>query len=144
MWRITRALRQLHYNKRTIKRKSRCTIQNQMENNKEYFCFIKHEELCYRENRNMRKPISFEEKGEAEIKMTGMNSFFTEIIVKLNCYYDPNTSSFTSPVINFEFIHPINGIVLEELERKCKEGKHFKIIISKSKEEYPKILEGCI
>lgn len=91
----------------------------------------------------MRKPISFEEKGEAEIKMTGMNSFFTEIIVKLNCYYDQNTSSFTSPVINFEFKHPINGIVLEELESKCKEGKHFKIIISKS-EEYPKILEGCI
>ncbi len=91
----------------------------------------------------MRKQISFEEKGKAEIKMTGMNSFFTEILVKLNCYYDQNLSSFTSPVIKFEFIHPINGKVLEELERKCREGKHFKIIISKS-EEYPKILEGCI
>ena len=37
----------------------------------------------------MRKQISFEEKGKAEIKMIGMNSFFTEILVKLNCYYDP-------------------------------------------------------
>ena len=26
----------------------------------------------------MRKQVSFEEKGKAEIKMEGMNSFFTE------------------------------------------------------------------
>lgn len=91
----------------------------------------------------MRKQISFEEKGKGEIIMEGMNSFFTEILVKLNCYYEPDTSSFTSPVIKFEFIHPINEKFLEELERKCKEGKQFKIIISKP-EEYPKILEDCI
>ena len=91
----------------------------------------------------MRKQISFEEKGKAEIKMEGMNSFFTEILVKLNCYYNPKTSSFTSPVIEFEFINPINEKVQEELKRKCRDGKQFKIIISKP-EEYPKILEGCI
>ena len=91
----------------------------------------------------MRKQISFDENGKAEIKMKGMNSFFTEIQVKLNCYYDPNTSSFTSPVIEFEFIHPINEKVQEELKRKCRDGKQFKIIISKQK-KYPKILEGCI
>ena len=91
----------------------------------------------------MRKQISFEEKGKAEIKIIGMNSLFTEILVKLNCYYDQNLSSFTSPVIKFEFIHPINEKIQEELKRKCGDGKQFKIIISKS-EEYPKILEGCI
>ena len=90
----------------------------------------------------MRKQISFEEKGKAEIKMKSMNSFFTEILIKLNCYYDPDTSSFTSPVIKFEFIPPINEKALKELEQKCKEGKQFKIDFKQ--EEYPKILEGCI
>ena len=91
----------------------------------------------------MRKLISFKEEGKAEIKMEGINTFFVEILVKLNCYYDHNTKSFTTPIIKFEFIPPLDEKILEEISGKCKAGKQFKIFIHKP-EEYPKILDGCV
>jgi len=90
----------------------------------------------------MRKLISFKEEGTAEIKMEGMNPHFMEILVNLNCYYDHNTKSFTSPTIKFEFKPPLDEKILEKLSEKCKRGKKFKIILSKPS-EYPKILEEC-
>jgi hypothetical protein len=94
-------------------------------------------------NNKMRKLISFEEEGKAEIKMEGINPFFVEVVVKLNCYYDHDTKSFTPPSIKFKFIPPLDEKILEEISEKCKYGKQFKIVISKP-EEYPKILEGCV
>ncbi len=91
----------------------------------------------------MKKLISFDEEGKAEIKMDGMNPFFAEILVKLNCYYDQDTKSFTNTNIKFQFTIPIDEKVLDELVEKCTHGKKFKMIISKP-EEYPKILEGCV
>ena len=55
--------------------------------------------------------------------MEGMNSFLPGILVKLNCYYNPKTSSFTSPVIEFEFINPINEKVQEELKKEMQRWK---------------------
>ena len=91
----------------------------------------------------MRKYVCFEDEGEAEIIMDGMNRFFTEIHIKLNCYYDSKITSFTSPTIKFEFTLPVEKKILDELKVKCNEGKQFKIIISQPS-EYPKMLEGCI
>jgi hypothetical protein len=91
----------------------------------------------------MKRLISFEEEGNAKIKMEGIDTFFHEVLVKLNCYYDHATKSFSPPLIKFEFISPVDAKVLEKIAGKCNKGKQFRIIISKPK-EYPKILEGCI
>lgn len=91
----------------------------------------------------MKRLISFEEEGNAKIKMEGIDTFFQEVLVKLNCYYDHSTKSFSPPKIKFQFVSPIDSQILDKVAGKCNRGKHFRMIISKPT-EYPKILEGCI